>query len=365
HIMGCQHIYINAIYVYNQCWGSNDGIDIDGCTDVLVENSKFDTNDDCIPVKTHSTDICRDVLIRNCTMASYERAVKVGNESFGPLVNIRFENITVIPSTFTLPIQPYNAMYIAIADGGSADSIYFEHIRVNTPSQCAIFIRLCERDFQYDTTIPPPAPKYLRNVWINDVVAQSSTSIPCSVTGLPGYPVQNIHFKNVAVTVPGGGTMSTGNLSEEATTRPEFNIWGDSLPAYGLFVWHADGLMLDSFCVTALSPDPRPLYYYEDSANINVVNACSLMPTAIADVNSDAMLNIYPNPVNSTLHVDGIPAQAEAIVLYDVTGHIVEQTPTMGLSSLPMNVSKLPGGVYFLQLLGKDCNINRKVLVAK
>ncbi|MDB5284817.1 MAG: catD [Bacteroidota bacterium] len=90
HIVGCTNVHINAISIYNTTWGSNDGIDIDCCRNVLVENSRFDTNDDCLPIKTHSEGICRDVLVCNCTMASYERAIKVGNETLGPLVNIRF-----------------------------------------------------------------------------------------------------------------------------------------------------------------------------------------------------------------------------------------------------------------------------------
>jgi polygalacturonase len=143
HIMGCSNVHINAVDVYNQCWGVNDGIDIDCCTNVLAENSHFDTNDDCIPVKTQANDsVCRDVTIRNCTMATFERPVKVGCESFGPLINIRFQNITVNASSYALSETPLNAIYIGIADGGSADSIFIDSIQVNTLFTTPVFIRL-------------------------------------------------------------------------------------------------------------------------------------------------------------------------------------------------------------------------------
>ncbi len=203
HLFRCSNVYINAITVYNQGWGSNDGIDIDCCRNLLCENSNFDTNDDCIPVKTQANDsICRDITIRNCTMASYERPVKVGCESFGPIVNVHFENITVNASSFSIGETPFNAIYLAVADGGSIDSVFINNIQVNTPYQCAIFTRICERDFCYDTSDCHPPVQYLRNVWISNVNCTQNTTIPSSITGMTGYDAQNIYLKNVNITVP-------------------------------------------------------------------------------------------------------------------------------------------------------------------
>jgi hypothetical protein len=364
HITGCRHVHINAIKIYNQCFGSNDGIDIDCCRDVLVENSDFDTNDDCLPVKTHSDSICRDVLVRNCTMATYERAVKVGNESLGPLVNIRFQDITVHPSSFPLPTVPLNAIYCAIADGGSADSIFIERINVTTPSQTSVFVRLCNRGNQFDSLAPPPTVKYLRNVWFKDITAVSSTTIPCSVTGIPGHPAENIHFKNVVITVPGNGPVGTSSQPEMETTRPECNIWGNTLPSYGLYVRHVDGLTLDSFCVIAQAADVRPLYYFEDTSGIEVLNACSVVPTGITETN-DMDISVYPNPTDGYLHISNLPQQAEAVVFYNITGEQVNVISLLGRNEAICNLSGFPAGVYYMNVVGKNCFITRKVVMAK
>jgi hypothetical protein len=365
HIMGCSNVHINAVDVYNQCWGVNDGIDIDCCTNVLAENSHFDTNDDCIPVKTQANDsVCRDVTIRNCTMATFERPVKVGCESFGPLINIRFQNITVNASSYALSETPLNAIYIGIADGGSADSIFIDSIQVNTLFTTPVFIRLCERDFQYDTTVPHQLPKYLRNVWISNVTCPG-TIIPSSVSGIQGYDPENIYLGKISLTVPGRGPAVTGNLPGLDSLRPECNIWGDSLPAYGLFSWHVNGLFLDSFCVTTDTTDVRPEYYFIDTTNIPsfvMSNGCTANYNDIKDVEQQRFA-VYPNPATDMVNVRNLPAEAEALIVYSMTGERITMFPTLGRGHLAIPVGNLSAGVYILNALGNGYSANMRMVV--
>jgi polygalacturonase len=133
-IDSCQNVHIFNTTVYNQGFSSNDGIDISSCINVLIENCSFDTDDDPLPIKTETRSICRDVMVRHCQMATFERAVKVGCETLGPLVNIHFQDITVVPSSNTTvgAVEvPFNMMYISVADGGSMDSNIFPEYKRN------------------------------------------------------------------------------------------------------------------------------------------------------------------------------------------------------------------------------------------
>ena len=365
-IDSCQNLHIFNTSVYNQGFGSNDGLDISCCINVLVENCSFDTNDDPLPIKTEGRSICRDVMVRNCQMATFERAVKVGNEALGPLVNIHFQDINVVPSSNTVvaaAVVPYNVMYIAIADGGSMDSIYFERINVQAKSQTSLFIRLCNRGNTYDTIHTPV--QYLRNVWINDVTATQTSTIPNSITGLPGFPVQNINLHNVVLTVPGGNTYSSNNIEEQTATRPEFNIWGDSLPAYGLFVRHAQDVHLDSFCVILQSPDNRREFYETDTANITLISPCSTPNVSgINTISANNDLNFYPNPASGILNIDNIPASC-SIVFYDTKGQAVMIVPSLGRSHLELNISALAPGVYTALTSGENYHEIRKVVITQ
>jgi len=367
-IDSCQHLHIFNTNVYNQGFGSNDGLDISCCIDVLVENCTFDTNDDPLPIKTEGRSICRDVMVRNCTMATFERAVKVGNEALGPLVNIHFQDINVVPSSNTVVgavEDPYNVMYIAVADGGSIDSVYFERIHISARSKCSLFIRLCDRDNSYDTVHAPV--QYLRNVWINDVAAEQDSTTPNSITGLPGYPVQNINIHNVVLTVPGGGPRGVTPVAEQATVRPEYNIWGDFLPAYGLYVNHAEGVHLDSFCIIVKSYDQRSEYYETDTANMTITNSCSNPDVnGISTISAaDRMLSYYPNPATDILHIQNIPADCETFVLYDMTGAQALIAPSLGRSDLHLYIASLQPGVYTAVAYGNNYHEVRKVVVAK
>jgi hypothetical protein len=364
-IDSCQNLHIFNISVYNQGWGSNDGIDISGCTNVLVENSTFDTDDDPLPIKTEGRYICRDVMVRNCQMATFERAVKVGNETLGPLVNIHFQDITVVPSSNTVvgAVEvPFNAMYIAIADGGSMDSIYFERINVQAKSQTSIFIRLCNRGNTYDSVHEPV--QYLRNVWLNDISATQTTTIPCSITGIPGYPVQNINFHNVVCTVPGAGAPGYDSIGEQITVRPEFNIWGDSLPAYGLYARHAQGVHLDSFCVVLQSYDQRPEYYYSDTSDISIANPCSSPDVnAIKNIEANGQIRFFPNPASGILNMEQIPATCEVIIFYDMKGAVAAVIPTHGRTDLYLDTHILPQGVYAVVAQGESFRQVQRVVI--
>lgn len=364
HINHCTNVHIHDVNVYNQGLGANDGIDIDGCENVLVENCTFDTNDDPIPVKTHGFYTCRDVLIRNCTMATYERAVKVGNETFGPIVNVKFENITVNSSSFGLGIKPLNAIYCAVADGGSMDSIFFENITVNAPSEISIFLRLCDRGWAFDNN-PHPTVKYLRNVWFKNITDVNATSIPCSVTGIPGHQAENIHFENVNITIPGGGAVVSGNVPEMEQTRPEGDIWGDSLPAYGLYVRHVNGLCLDGYTVTQQAPDVRPLYVFEDTVNIYTQGDCPEFVTSGISAVGNASAEIFPNPASDILFVKQLSFAAENATLYNSFGAAVKTVYGGGKSAFSLNVSDVASGIYFLNINGKVQSLQRKIVIVR
>ncbi len=365
-LFDCSNVYIHDVTVYNLCFGVNDGIDIDCCRNVLVENCNLDTNDDPMPIKTHSEKVCRDVLVRNCTFATFERAVKVGNESLGALINIRFQDITVNTSSFAINLLPQTPIYLAVTDGGSADSIYFERIHINAPCQTPIFIRLSLRGLQYDNNAPAPVCKYLRNVWLRDITATATSTIPCSITGIPGHPVENINFENVMITEPGNGPLTTGNVPEQITSRPENDIWGDSLPPYGLYVRHVNGLHLDSFCVFNVLPEARPFYYFEDTTGITgtaILNHCS-PSLGLNDTKLDETV-LYPNPVSDILYLKNIPPNVETVTLYSPEGKQIAVIPVSGKTESHIRVSDVPSGIYFLTVAGKDYLVNRKVIIVR
>ncbi len=100
HICYSEDIVVNKLCIDKNYGPSTDGIDIDSCSRVLVENCKISCNDDNICIKAgRDSDglrvnrVCEDVHIRNCTILE-GHGITLGSETSGGMKNISIENIT-------------------------------------------------------------------------------------------------------------------------------------------------------------------------------------------------------------------------------------------------------------------------------
>src|SRR5690606_6080712 len=86
HIQWSQNIRINGIKITSGLKEgvNSDGLDIDGCKNVIVSNSIIQTGDDAICLKTTKqgarSESCEDILIDNCILSSTSCALKIGTE---------------------------------------------------------------------------------------------------------------------------------------------------------------------------------------------------------------------------------------------------------------------------------------------
>ena len=78
---------------------NNDGCDPESCRDVLVEDTVFDTGDDCIAIKSGINDDGRrvgipseNIIIRNCVFKDGHGGVVLGSEVAGSVRNVFVEN---------------------------------------------------------------------------------------------------------------------------------------------------------------------------------------------------------------------------------------------------------------------------------
>ena len=95
-----------------------------------------------------------------------------------------------------------------------------------------------------------------------------------NITGLPGHPVEGVTFSNVHVTYAGGGTAEEAarrDVPEMKDHYPEYHMFG-TLPAYGLYVRHAQGLTLDNVTFDLDQPDLRPALVCDDVADLELSN---------------------------------------------------------------------------------------------
>jgi hypothetical protein len=146
-------------------------------------------------------------------------------------------------------------------DGGSIDQVVINNISM-TGIQTPIFIKLGNRKYQ---------PGQISHIIISNVTATSNSLIPSSITGLPGYYIEDIILRDIMLISTGGGTQKGAaftNVPENANTYPENTMFGYSLPAYGLYLRHVENIDLHNVKFYLLSTDERPPVYQSDVENL-------------------------------------------------------------------------------------------------
>lgn len=126
HMAGCRHVVVDGIKIFNNDRGpNNDGIDPDGCQDVVIRNCLVETGDDAIVLKATQPiwkkyGHCENIIITGCILHSRDSALKIGTETYGDVRNVVFSDCIVKDCS--------RALGIWVRDGGTIENISMHHI---------------------------------------------------------------------------------------------------------------------------------------------------------------------------------------------------------------------------------------------
>ncbi len=275
HYLACDNLQIRGITVYNHCNANNDGIDIDGCHDVIISDCIVDSDDDGICLKSTSPRMCRNVSVSNCIVHSHCNSLKLGTETTGGFQNIQFSNCLVSPCEketciYGLP-EGQSAVSVEMVDGGILDQVTIDHITV-METRCPIFIRLGNRARKYTPDAPEPLIGSLRNVSITNVMATTSYKTTSNITGIPGAYAENIYLGNIQIT-----NKSTATSEEAAIIVPEKDegyptsgMFGNVLPASAFFVRHVKNITFDNVRLIMENENMLPAFVLDDVKDITI-----------------------------------------------------------------------------------------------
>ena len=298
HYLACDRLRISGIKVTNRNNYNNDALDLDGCHNVIVSDMIADSDDDGITLKSTSPRLCEDITIQNCIVSSHCNAVKLGTETNGGFRNISIRGIVIKPSKdqssqfFGRPIGT-SALSLEIVDGGIMENVSISDLSV-TGTESPIFVRLGHRGrgwtFNKSGTGAFVAQSVsggnegaaasqkpdsietvgrIRGIYINNVYVRDAGNYGCSITGLPGHPVEDVHVSNVTIYQRGGikadelPAIHQALKDEKVAAYPEATMWGP-LPAKGFYVRHARSVCFDNVETRTEVPDARPEFIRED-----------------------------------------------------------------------------------------------------
>lgn len=276
--IACKNLIFEGMRVENQANYNNDGLDPDGCTNVIVRNCFINAEDDAMCLKGCSSLPTQNVLIENSTFVSTCNAFKLGTDTQGDFRDILVRNVTLggVPDSLVSieGRECSTGITLATVDGGNVENIVIQNAVINQ-ARCPVFIRIGNRG----RVIPgreKPAPGYLRHIVIENVSGERNYIQGSLISGIPGHIIEDVYISNYHVKAVGGGTkdMIIQNVLEKEGGYPDAQGFSRTgLPSYGFFLRHAKNLIFDNVSVTPVKADERPeIYNGGDVTNVRYNN---------------------------------------------------------------------------------------------
>lgn len=262
HYLACEEVEIERISIRSRIRHNRDGMDIDSCNGVRIRDCDIYSGDDAIVLKSTVAELpCRNVIVTHCRLSGTPASLKLGTESNGGFENITFADCTLYDGREGIAIEE--------VDGGINQNVCVSNI-VMRNIEVPIFIRLANRARPIPGK-PAPGMGALRNVVIRNVNATGAGNMGCSITGLPGHPVENVTLENICIEFSGGGTveMAERKVPEKEKSYPMAWMFGE-LPAYGFYCRHVKGLTIRNLKLSFEKQDVRPAIIAEDVQELKV-----------------------------------------------------------------------------------------------
>ena len=132
HPLMCENLTVRNVYVKNPWYAQNgDGIDVESCKNVLLENSTFDVGDDGICIKSGRDAEGRkrnmptqDMIVRKCIVYHAHGGFVIGSEMSGGAKNIFVSDCSFIGTDIGLRFKT------ARGRGGVVEKIYIKNINM-------------------------------------------------------------------------------------------------------------------------------------------------------------------------------------------------------------------------------------------
>jgi polygalacturonase len=210
HTLLCDQLTVRNINVKNPWYAQNgDGIDIESCTNVLVEGSTFAAGDDGICIKSGRDEEGRkrgkptmNVLVRNCVVYHAHGGFVIGSEMSGGVKNVYVTDCTFMGTDIGLRFKTTRGR------GGIVENIHASNINMKDIVNEAILF-----DMYYFAKSPSEGPEALTKVetypvteatpqfkdFFIDNITCMGASKAVFIRGLPEMNIANINMSNMVM----------------------------------------------------------------------------------------------------------------------------------------------------------------------
>ncbi len=243
-MLGCDRCDIRGVRIRTDLHGpTNDGIDIDCCSNIYITGCDIISNDDAIGIFSDINRLgyekpCENIIVTDCRIKAISDGVRIGYVGDGPIRRVSVSNCVfyecMIGISMMVAISPDDPRGVYIRKGPCISDVHFSNL-----------VMEAEQAFNFQATksphtCPDPICGYIDKVSIRNVTATAHRG--CYFGGVPESPLRSIEISQLDLTL-------TGEMGDEFVDRvPEpYPVWTD-MPFDGIpwpfFVRHANDFRL-------------------------------------------------------------------------------------------------------------------------
>jgi polygalacturonase len=259
HLLRCEDVMVRGVTILaNMDRINTDGIDPDGCKNVIISDCNMKTGDDCIVIKSTEGDVCENIVVTNCVLSSRHAALKIGTEAMGSIRNITFNNCIIYDSNVAL------ALYMK--DGSIYENMVFSNMVIEAYNDFPILIDISPRYYR------EPKLGLIRNITFDNITMRAKGR--CYIEGRPEQAIENVQFRNITWNIT--GSLDTANsIKPQGARRVEIDPLrvNYAVHPYQFIAVHVDSLTLSDIRIRSeqqISHPDRGTVYADHVHNLNL-----------------------------------------------------------------------------------------------
>lgn len=195
HPYCCDRVRIDGVTIDNHMFGPNtDGIDVNGCRDVLITNCRITGCDDNIILKaTPDARSCERIAVTNCTLKTNCAALGLGAETASGIRDVTMSNCTVE--------QALRMVQLEMWTGGLIENVAISNLAgrcmapAEIPQEKLVYI-----DIQRHARTPEGPLGVIRHVNIAGITAE--TRGRCVLSAGEDAYIEDVTLRDIDMTCP-------------------------------------------------------------------------------------------------------------------------------------------------------------------
>jgi pectate lyase len=246
---------------------NDDGLNVDGSRNVVIDNCDITSHDDAITLKNTSHRPCENVTVTNCRLNSKKSAFKFGTESYSGFINVTARNLEIIGGR--------DAIALYSSDGARIENILIEDISI-TDSSCPISVILGDRLREIEGDSKTLEMGSAGNITIRNVKA-TGAKWALMLVGSKDCSIDGVILENIDVAFarePGGkknSPLADREVGQNTSAYPQSRMF-KTLNAWGLFARNADNITLKDVNFRAEGKSRAHMTYFENVKGVLLDN---------------------------------------------------------------------------------------------